>query len=245
MSTKAKFELVAELRDVRGKGASRRLRRLEKRIPAIMYGGDEQPSLLTLDHTKVMHALENEAFYSHILTLHIDGKPHPVILKALQRHPYKRNAINHMDFLRIRPTDKIHMRVPIHFLNAETAPGLKEGGMITHQMMDIEINCIASELPEYIEVDLANLQLDQIIHLSDLKFSGKTESVALSHGQDQAVVSMHLPRVIVEEEPVVEETPAAEVPTTAETAEKKDSAKDTKKDSTKGASKDTSKDKGK
>lgn len=215
MSTKANFELVAELRDVQGKGASRRLRRLENRIPAIMYGGDEKPTLLSLDHKKVMHALEHEAFYSHILTLHINGKSQQVILKALQRHVYKRHAINHMDFLRIRPTDKINMRVPIHFLNADTAPGLKEGGIINHQMMDIEIRCKASELPEYIEVDLSTLQLDQTLHLSDLKLAASIESVALSHGNDQAVVSLHLPRALVEEAAAT----TTEVPTTVQSNE--------------------------
>ena len=239
--SKTKFELVAELRDVQGKGASRRLRRLENRIPAIVYGGDHEPTLLSLDHKKVMHALENEAFYSHILNLKIDGKSQQVVLKALQRHPYKRHAINHIDFLRIRPTDKIHMRIPIHFINADTAPGIKKGGIITHQMMDIDIRCIASELPEYIEVDLGHLDLDQSIHLSDLKLSANMESVALSHGNDQAIAALHLPRAALEAEDEPE-VPAAAVPTTAQGNELKDT-NDTPKGPAIKPSKD--KDKGK
>lgn len=246
MSTKPKFELVAELRDVRGKGASRRLRRLEQRIPAILYGGDEPPALLSLDHAKVVHALENEAFYSHILTLDIHGKAQTVVLKALQRHPFKAHAVNHMDFLRIRPTDKLHMRIPLHFLHADTAAGLKMGGMITHHVMDIDIRCVASKLPEYIEVDLSNLHVDQIIHLSDLKLPEHVESVALSHNQDQPVVAMHLPRAAAEEEPTAAEaTSATEVPTTVQGNEPKENqgapkgpaikpAKDTAKDKSKG-----------
>ena len=213
MSSKASFELVAELRDVQGKGASRRLRRLENRIPAIMYGGGQEPTLLSLDHKKVMHALEHEAFYSHILTLQIDGKAHQVILKALQRHVYKRHAVNHMDFLRIRPTDSIHMRVPIHFLNADTAAGLKEGGVIKHHMMDIDIRCMASALPEYIEIDLSDMQLHQTIHLSDLKLATSMESVVLGQGNDQPIVSLQLPRLMAEEPSTVA---AVEVPTTAQ-----------------------------
>ncbi len=239
MSTKTKFELVAELRDVQGKGASRRLRRLEDRVPAIVYGGDQEPTLLSLDHKKVIHALENEAFYSHILSLNVNGKSQQVILKALQRHPYKRHAINHMDFLRIRPTDKIHMRIPIHFINADTAPGIKKGGIITHQMMDIDIRCIASELPEFIEVDLGHLDLDQSIHLSDLKLSSNMESVALSHGNDQAIAALHLPRAALEVEESTEVS-AGEVPTTAQSNEIKDT-----NDAPKGPNIKASKDKGK
>lgn len=207
MTAKAIFELTAELRHDQGKGASRRLRRMQDRIPAILYGGQEAPVALSLDHKKMLHALENKAFYSHILTLDIAGKKQPAVLKALQRHHYKK-ALFHVDFLRISATDKINMHVPLQFSGEANCPGVKAGGMVSHRAIDVEIRCLASDLPEFLAVDLSSMALDQTLHLSDLKLPQGVEIVLLSHGHgtehDHAVVSVHLPR-----RAEVEETPVA------------------------------------
>ncbi|HQW57484.1 MAG TPA: 50S ribosomal protein L25/general stress protein Ctc [Gammaproteobacteria bacterium] len=209
MTAKATFELHAELRQDQGKGASRRLRRTQDKIPAIIYGGGEAPTAITLDHKKVMHALENKAFYSHILTLHIAGKKHKAVLKDLQRHHFKK-AIFHMDFLRVNATDHLNMHIPLRFVGAEKAPGVLAGGIVNHPMIDVELHCLASDLPEEIVVDISKLDLDQSIHLSQLKLPKGTELVAFSHGNiadhDHAVVAIHLPRQMKEES----ETPAPE-----------------------------------
>jgi large subunit ribosomal protein L25 len=209
MTAKATFELHAELRQDQGKGASRRLRRTQDKIPAIVYGGGEAPTAITLDHKKVMHALENKAFYSHLLTLHIAGKKYKAVLKDLQRHHFKK-AIFHMDFLRVSATDHINMHIPLRFIGAETAPGVLAGGIVSHPMIDVELRCLASALPEEIVVDISKLDLDQSIHLSQLKLPVGTELVAFSHGHvadhDHAVVAIHLPRQMKEEEPAPEAT---------------------------------------
>jgi large subunit ribosomal protein L25 len=223
MTAKAIFELNAELRHDQGKGASRRLRRAQDKIPAIIYGGGEAPQALTLDHKKVMHALENQAFYSHILTINVDGKKQQAVLKDLQRHHFKK-AIFHMDFLRVNATDLINMHVPIHFIGEASCPGVKAGGIVNHRMIDMEIRCLASALPEYIEIDISKMVLDESIHLSQIKVPKGVQIVALSqsHGQepeyDHAVVSIHIPkRATVEEETP---TAAAEATKTTEVAPK-------------------------
>jgi large subunit ribosomal protein L25 len=202
MTAKAIFELQAELRHDQGKGASRRLRRTQDKIPAILYGGKEAPVAICLDHKKVMHALENKAFYSHILTLHIGGKPQKAVLKDLQRHHFKK-AIFHMDFLRVNATDHINMHIPLRFVGAETAPGVLAGGIVNHPLIDVEVRCLASDLPEEVVVDISKLNLDESIHLSQLKLPKGTELVAFLHGHvedhDQVVVAIHLPRQIEEE----------------------------------------------
>jgi large subunit ribosomal protein L25 len=204
------FELVAEKRADIGKGASRRLRRLEDKVPAILYGGEQAPIAITLDHRKVIKALENEAFYSHILTLHINGKPEQAVLKDVQRHAYK-PKVTHLDFQRISAKSKLHMHVPLHFINADIAPGVKlGGGIVTHLLTDVEVVCLPSDLPEFISVDLANLQLNQAIHLSELSIPKGVELVALSHGHDLSIVNIHLPRSAVAEEAA--ETNAEQAP---------------------------------
>lgn len=215
MSATLKFELEAEPREDIGKGASRRLRHANL-VPAVVYGAGESPVSLTLNHDKVAVALAHEAFYSHILTLKVGKKNESVILKAVQRHPAK-PRVQHIDFQRVRADQKLHMHVPLHFIGSDQAPGLKEGGVISHNMSDVEVSCLPANLPEYIEVDLSNLALNQVIHLSELKLPKGVELVAFAHGvegHDFAVASMHIPRVI-EEEVVVEETEE----TTAEAAE--------------------------
>lgn len=208
------FELEASVRSDIGKGASRRLRREHQLIPAIIYGGKKDVMTIHLPQKEVFRALENEAFYSHILDLKVDGKKEKVVLKDMQRHPFK-PIIQHMDFLRVSAKDKITMQVPLHFLNEDIAPGVKvAGGVVAHYMSDVEIKCLPKDLPEFIEVDLAEAEMDTVIHLSELKIPEGVELTALSHGtdsdNDQPVVSIHKPKRVVEE---TEEAPtASEVP---------------------------------
>ncbi|OGT47766.1 MAG: 50S ribosomal protein L25/general stress protein Ctc [Gammaproteobacteria bacterium RIFCSPHIGHO2_12_FULL_41_20] len=208
-----KFQIEAEVRQDVGKGASRRLRRTEK-TPAVVYGADKETTALTLDHNKILRTLEHEAVYSQILTLKIGQGSERVILKDVQRHAFK-PRIMHVDFQRIKADEKIHMHVPLHFLGGETAPGVKAGGLVSHLMSDVEVSCLPDYLPEYIEVDISQLELNQILHLSDVKLPKEVEIVALAHGRDQPIVSVHIPRIVEEETPAAEEAAPApsEVPT--------------------------------
>jgi large subunit ribosomal protein L25 len=211
-----KFELEAELRQDVGKGASRRLRHANK-VPAVIYGAELAPVSLTLDHNKVIHALSHEAFYSHILTLKINSKPEQVILKDVQRDPAN-PRVNHIDFLRVKADQKLHMHVPLHFVGDEKAPGLGMGGVVYHAMSDVEISCLPANLPEYLEVDTSKMELDQTLHLSDIKLPKGVELVAFSHGvegHDLPVVSIHKPRMIEEEVVAVAEEEGAEGATDA------------------------------
>ena len=178
------FTLHAKGREDTGKGASRRLRRLAGEIPAIVYGGKKDPARIALIHKDVMKALENEAFYSHIIALDIDGKPEDVIVKDVQRHPAKAIVL-HMDFLRVSKNTKLQTRVPLHFINEDICVGVKlGGGLIAHSMTELEIMCLPADLPEYLEVDMAEVELGQTLHISDIKLPKGVESVALSHGGD-------------------------------------------------------------
>lgn len=178
------FTLHAKGREVSGKGASRRLRRLAGEIPSIVYGGKKDPQSITLIHKDVLKALENEAFYSHIISLDVDGKSQDVVLKDVQRHPAK-TAILHLDFLRINKTTALTIRVPLHFINEDSCVGVKkEGGIISHTMSELEVQCLPKDLPDYIEVDLAELALGSTLHISDINLPKGVESVALSHGSD-------------------------------------------------------------
>ena len=193
MSTE--FTLNANGREDTGKGASRRLRRLAGDIPAIVYGGKKSPAQISLAHKDVIKALENEAFYSHIISLDVDGKSEDVIIKDIQRHPSKA-LVMHMDFFRVSKTTKLQTRAPLHFINEEECVGVKlGGGLIAHSMTDIEISCLPKDLPEYIEVDMAEVELGATVHLSDIKLPKGVESVALSHGDDHdlpvAAVNKH------------------------------------------------------
>ncbi len=204
------FTLNAELRNEQnlGKGASRRLRKMGK-VPAVIYGGGEETVSVTLDHAPLMHSLEQEAFYSHILTVDVAGKSQRAILRDLQRHPYK-PTILHMDLLRVREDTAINVNVPLHFLNEDTCPGVKlDGGAISHNIAEIEISCLPKDLPEFIEVDTAELKLNDSLHLSDIKVPDGVTIVELSHGEghDHVVVSVHVKRA-VEEEPVTSDEAA-------------------------------------
>lgn len=214
-------EITAEPRSDVGKGASRRLRKAGK-LPGIVYGTGKDAKMISLDQNSLGHQLENEAFYSSILTLNVGKESDQVVLKDLQRHPHKRLVL-HADFQRIDAKEKLTMRVPLHFINETTCVGVKtSGGVISHVMTDLEISCLPKDLPEFIEVDLADVELNETVHLSDVKLPEGVEIYALLHGGDdsQPVASVHTPRaeeVDVEPEEVVEE--GAEAPEGAAPAE--------------------------
>ena len=193
------FELDAEVRTDMGKGASRRLRHANK-IPAVMYGGGADPVSLTMDHNKIAHALENEAFYSHILTINIGGKPAKAILRDLQRHPAKLRIL-HADFQRVNMKEKLHMNVPLHFINAESSPGVKtSGGNVSHVLTEVDISCLPKDLPEFIAVDLVELAAGNTLHLSDLVLPKNTEILSLAKGgNDLPVVTIVIPRAVISE----------------------------------------------
>ncbi|MAZ44531.1 MAG: 50S ribosomal protein L25/general stress protein Ctc [Legionellales bacterium] len=194
------FDLDAKSRSDVGKGASRRLRRLEDMVPAIIYGGSTEPENIMLEHRVVTKALEHEAFYSHILTLTVNNKKQKVVLKSVQRHPYKAR-IQHLDFLRINASEHINMHVPIHFEGEEACVGVKAGGVLNKQVTETEIRCLPSALPEFLSVDISGLELDSALHLSDIKLPKGVEIVALAHDNDMPLVSIHIPRVQEEEAP--------------------------------------------
>ncbi|RKZ96189.1 MAG: 50S ribosomal protein L25 [Gammaproteobacteria bacterium] len=188
------FTLAAELRTDTGKGASRRLRHAN-RVPAIIYGADKEPAMLTLKHDDIYHACEDEAFFSHILTINYDGLSEQVIIKDMQRHPAK-IQITHADFQRIDADHALHVNVPIHFINEETSVGVKAGGIISHEMTELEVSCLPKDLPEYLEVDMADLDVGDSIHISAIVLPEGVSSVILMQGDDhdQAIAAVHMPR---------------------------------------------------
>jgi large subunit ribosomal protein L25 len=202
------FDLIADLRDDQGKGASRRLRRQGK-VPAILYGGGRPPRALAFDHNKVLQQLDHEAFYSSILTIKVGDKTQAAILKDVQRHPARRQIL-HMDMQRIVETEKIRMNVPLHYVGDQVAPGVKlSGGSVSKLMTDVEISCLPRDLPEYLEVDISHMELDDMLHLSDIKLPEGVEILEQQHGEghDHAIVSIHVMRTASIEE---EAAPAAE-----------------------------------
>ena len=205
---KTSFELIAEFREDQGKGASRRLRQLGK-VPAILYGGRRDARALLLDHTKLAQLMDDERFYSTILSLRVGDQTQAAVLKDVQRHPY-RNMIMHIDFQRVLEDEKIKMIVPLHFKGAAEAKGVKDqGGVLSHVQNDIEVTCLPKDLPEFIEVDVSGLELNQVLQLSDLRLPAGVEIVELLAGRDKPVASIHMPRVEEEEVPVVDEAAAA------------------------------------
>jgi large subunit ribosomal protein L25 len=190
------FEIQAESRNDLGKGASRRLRREERKIPAIIYGGGKDATPVAIWHNELKKALENEAFFSHVLTVELNGKKESVILKDLQRHPYK-PILTHADFLRVDKDHEIHVNVPLHFINEDSAPAIKlQGGVANHQINEVEVICLPQNLPEFIEVDMTTVEMDQVVHLSDLKLPKDVKIAALLQGEDHdlPVVAIHKPR---------------------------------------------------
>src|SRR5882757_279749 len=209
---KTSFELVAEFRETQGKGASRRLRHAGK-VPAILYGGHAAARTLTLSHQKLLIMLDNERFYSTILNLKVGDESQAAILKDVQRHPFK-NAIVHIDFQRVEENEKIRISIPLHFTGAAVSPGVKsQGGLVSHMRTEAEISCLPKDLPEFIEVDISGLSLNESIHLSQLKVPQGVVLVELAK-EDAAVVAIHSPRA-EEPEPTAA---AAAVPGAAEGA---------------------------
>ena len=223
------FDLIAEFRDDKGKGASRRLRR-EGRVPAILYGGGRPPRNLAFDHNRVVQQLENESFYSSVLNVKVGDKEQAVILKDLQRHPAKRQIL-HMDLQRILEDEEIRMNVPIHFVNEDMAPGVKtSGGKVSHLMTDVEVVCLPRNLPEYLEIDVGDLELDEMRYMSDIPLPEGVEIPALAQGEEanQPIVSIHIIKemVIEEEEEGLEAAEPGEVPVAGEEAEDEEAPAD-------------------
>ncbi len=192
------FVLNVEERKDLGKGASRRLRRLESKVPGIIYGGDRAPLSIATPLKELVKQLQQEAFYSHILTLKMDGKEVKVVLKDLQRHPAKGYPM-HADFQRIDESQKITMRVPLHFINEDKCDGVKNGGgLISHQISDVEVSCLPQNLPEYIEVDMQAIKVGESIHLTDLTTPEGVQLVEISHGDahdhDLTVANVQAPK---------------------------------------------------
>ncbi len=205
------FNLSAEARNDKGKGASRRLRRLGK-VPGILYGAGEPPVELAFDHNELRNNLSHEAFYSHVLKIKVGDQEHQAIVKDLQRHPA--NAlIMHLDLLRVKENVEIRVHVPLHFLGEKDAIGVKQqGGVVSRNLIEVEIACLPRYLPEYIDVDVTDLELNHALHLSDLKLPEGVRIVQLAYGEehDLPVVAIHHPRITVEEEPVAEAAAVAE-----------------------------------
>jgi large subunit ribosomal protein L25 len=206
---KTSFELVAEFRETQGKGASRRMRH-DGKVPAILYGGHIAARPLMLNHQKLLIMLDNERFYSTILSLKVGDQTQAAILKDVQRHPFK-NAIVHVDFQRVEENEKIRISIPLHFTGAAVSPGVKsQGGLVSHMRTEVEVSCLPKDLPEFVEVDISGLSLNESIHLSQLKIPQGVVLIELAK-EDAAVVAIHSPRA---EEP----EPTAAVAATAEGA---------------------------
>lgn len=189
------FELQAELREEQGKGASRRLRR-EGKVPAVVYGGDRKPRAITLSHQELLRHVENEAFFSNVINLKVGDVEQKAIVKDMQKHPAKR-VVMHMDFQRVLADEKIRMSVPLHFVGEDVAPGVKQGGgQFSHLKNDVDIACLPGDLPEFIQVDVSGMDIDDLLHLSDIKLPEGVELPDLAQGDehDLAVVSLHRPQ---------------------------------------------------
>ena len=197
-----KIEVTAYPRTLQGTGASRRLRG-SGRVPGVIYGANQPAATVELDQNALLRHLKMEAFHASILDMSVEGNRERVLLRDFQMHPWK-PIVLHVDFQRIDPAKKIHMRVPLHFMNQEIAEGVKTGGgVVSHVMNEIEIQCLPDQLPEYIEVDLRQMKLDEIIHVNELKMPEGVEPVPKLKSDNPPVVSIHVPRVAaVEEEPV-------------------------------------------
>jgi large subunit ribosomal protein L25 len=196
-----KFDLIAEYREDKGKGASRRLRH-EGKVPAVIYGAGRPPRSLSFDHNKVLRALENESFYSSVLSIKVGDKSQAAIVKDLQRHP-ARPIVMHIDLQRIVEDQVIKMNIPIHYIGADVAIGVKDGGGSVSQLRtDVEVQCLPKDLPEYFEVDISGLELDAMMHLSDITVPEGVEIPELAQGpeHDHPIVSIHVIKVAVIEE---------------------------------------------
>jgi large subunit ribosomal protein L25 len=211
-----KIEINARKREAQGTGASRRLRRTGN-VPGIIYGGSKEAVTIELNHKELYQHLTNEAFHASILTLKLDGAAEDVLLRAFNMHPYK-GHVQHIDFQRVSKDKKIHMKVPLHFFNAEKSPGVKEqGGIPNHVLNELNISCLPDDLPGFIEVDMGHLTIGHSIHVKDLKLPKGVEPV-LHKGENPAVATIIQPVLITEEETTTEAVAAADVPTTEQAA---------------------------
>lgn len=218
-----KFEIDAEAREGSGRSDSRKLRR-EGRVPAIVYGGGKDPSAVTLDRNNLVHQMAMESFYTSILNLKLGKKKQPVVVKEVQRHPSK-SVVMHLDFQRVVEDEEITLNVPIHIVGEDVAVGVKEqGGVIEHVVTDVEISCLPANLPEFLELDVSELQLNEIMHLSDIKYPEGVTSTQLAHDFDAPVVAIHPPRREEVDEPVVEEGEELEAVAEGEEAEAAEAA---------------------
>ena len=187
------MEVIAQKRDVQGKGASRRLRRSGK-TPGVVYGGDKPAMSIELDHNSLFYALKREAFHASVLTLVLDDDKESVLLRDFVMHPF-RNEVQHVDFQRVDATHKIHVSVPLHFINGDNAPGVKlSGGKVSHSMTELEVSCLPGSRPEFIEVNLGSLTAGQILHVSDLQLPAGVEAVTGHKGENPAVAAIVVPR---------------------------------------------------
>jgi len=194
------IEIIAAKRELQGTGASRRLRHAGK-VPGIVYGGTVAPVQIELDHNALYHSLRKEAFHASVLTMNIDGAKESVLLRDAQWHPYKQQVL-HVDFQRVDKTHKIHVKVPLHFLNADVAPGVKTGGgKVSHVMTEIDVTCLPGNLPEFIAVDMGGLELGHSIHVAELKLPEGVELVAHVLHENPAVASITLPKGMKSDEP--------------------------------------------
>src|SRR5687767_6031488 len=214
------IEISARKRELQGTGPARRLRR-QGRVPGIIYGGEQGPVNIELDHKDLYLNLRNERFHASILSLELAGTKEQVLLRAVTMHPY-RPQVEHVDFQRVQKNKKLHMKVPLHFVNAEKSPGVKDqGGVVSHVVNEIDITCLPDDLPQFVEVDLGNLAVGNSIHARDLKLPNGVE-LSLGKAENPVVATVVVPQLITEEEEVAAVVSAAEVPTTEQAATPKE-----------------------
>ena len=219
-----KIAIKAESRKGQGTGASRRLRRADK-VPGIIYGGGKDATVIELDHNNLYHKLKLEAFHASILDMELEGKTEPVLLRDVQMHAWKQIVL-HVDFQRVAADKKIHMKVPLHFINADIAPGVKvSSGIVSHIINELNILCLPKDLPEFIEVDLKDLAAGHSLHISNLVMPAGVESVALNKGDDQSVATIIIPRAVAAEEDAAPVVAAADVPAANQKAKEEEAPK--------------------
>jgi large subunit ribosomal protein L25 len=216
----ASIEIVARKREMQGTGPARRLRR-QGRVPGVVYGGEKEPVNIELDHKDLYLNLRNERFHASILNLDLAGSKEQVLLRAVTMHPY-RPQVEHVDFQRVLKNKKLHMKVPLHFVNAEKSPGVKDqGGVVSHVVNEIDITCLPDDLPEFVEVDLANLAVGNSVHARDLQLPKGVE-LAIGKTENPAVATVVVPQLVTEEEETAAVVSAADVPTTEQAAAPKE-----------------------
>jgi len=214
------IEITARKREKQGTGPARRMRRMG-RVPGIVYGGDRDALNIELDHKDLYLNLRNERFHASILTLDVGGAKEQVLLRAISMHPY-RPQVQHVDFQRVLKNKKLHMKVPLHFVNAEKSPGVKDqGGVVSHVLNEIDISCLPDDLPEFVEVDLGGLSVGNSVHARDLKLPSGVE-LAIGKNENPVVATVVVPQLVTEEEETAAVVSAAEVPTTEQAAEPKE-----------------------